>query len=222
MENCRSGLCEILGVYPARRIWLALVVFVVGLIPVLLLDRYLLGLLAGYDGNFARMLKELGYLPFWFMAGAGLLLQDWPLWRGEGWCVALRRTALLCGSATLSGLAAEILKLIIRRERPQSLVYESSVFRDWSGDWWRSNDLGTPSSHAAVVFGAAWALWFIFPRQRPLWLLMALGCGLSRVVHQAHVASDVYVAAWVGLAVTLVLRARLWAECRCEPEREAG
>jgi membrane-associated phospholipid phosphatase len=53
-----------------------------------------------------------------------------------------------------------------------------------------------------VAFGAAWMLSYLFPRARWVWITLAAGCGLSRVLAQAHFVSDVVVAALAAFATT--------------------
>ncbi|NJD10602.1 MAG: hypothetical protein FIB01_09275, partial [Gemmatimonadetes bacterium] len=70
-----------------------------------------------YGRDWGRMLRVLGFLPLWLVAGAALVLQDGDrgrrLLRGRG--------ALLAAGATLGGLTAEVLKLVFRRLRPGEL-----------------------------------------------------------------------------------------------------
>ncbi len=153
-----------------------------------------------------QLSKEFGFIFFWVIAAVAVLIQDCP---GLSFTKNYQRAALLFGSALLGGFAAEALKLFIRRERPQTLLFSESVFREWSGEWWKSNDLSTPSSHAAVAFGAAWALCIIFPRPRVVWFAMAGLCGISRVVQQAHLPSDIYIAAVISYFICQYLAKKL-------------
>ena len=66
-----------------------------------------------------------------------------------------------------------------------------------------------PSSHTLVAFGAAAALAALFPRTRWVWYALAAGCGVSRVLAQAHFLSDVTVAAVVGVVLGTWLTRRL-------------
>ena len=105
-------------------------------------------------------------------------------------------------SAALSGLLAELLKLIIRRERPADL--EHYVFRNITDHTWSTSGLGLPSSHAAVAFGGSFALIALFPQLRWPALLMATGCVITRVAMGAHFPSDVLAGAWVGWLTSYV------------------
>lgn len=155
------------------------------------------------------MFKSAGFLPVWLLGALALVLCDWGAVGRVGAAAgrrvsqAWRRGAVLLGGAATSMVVAEVLKLVVRRERPQAWLDVAPVFRDWSGAWWQSNDLGMPSSHAATAFGAAFALSRMFPAATPAWLAIAVGCALSRVVEQAHTLTDVYaggVCAWLVVA----------------------
>jgi membrane-associated phospholipid phosphatase len=169
----------------------------IAIIAAHLLDRAALGFLAWpsiYESDFGRMLRVVGYLPLWGLLAIALICIDWPTERR--WQRGLR----LFGSAALGGIAAELLKIVIRRERPGSGASFYS-FRAWSEGMFSTGGLGLPSSHALVAFAAAAMLSRLFPRATIIWWLLAIGCGLSRVAAGAHFLSDVVVAAVVGFAV---------------------
>ena len=99
---------------------------------------------------------------------------------------------------TVTGALAEVLKLVFRRLRPGE-VSPDYVFRPFLEDPWSNKGLGMPSSHMMVAMGAAVVLARLFPRSRWLWVLIAVGCGYTRVLAGAHYLSDVVVggvAAW--------------------------
>jgi membrane-associated phospholipid phosphatase len=108
-------------------------------------------------------------------------------------------------AAALGGLAAELLKLLLRRERPEAHAGEY-VFRSWSSHPLSTAGLALPSSHALVAFAAAAMLARLYPRASWLWFTLAAGCALTRVLARAHFLSDVTLAAIVGWLVA----AGLW------------
>jgi len=114
-----------------------------------------------------------------------------------------RASAFLLLSPALGGALAELLKLLLRRERPTQL--DAYVFRPFADRPWSSSGLGLPSSHAAVAFGGSMALMILFPRLRWPALVMAAGCALTRVVSGAHYPSDILLGALVGSASCLLL-----------------
>jgi membrane-associated phospholipid phosphatase len=155
-----------------------------------------LGLPGSAARDWDRMLRAAGYLPTWLLVALGLGLvraghqaQPWRRRAGPG-------LTLAC-AATLAGAAAELVKILVRRERP-NLHDGAYVFRAWSDRPWSTSDLGLPSSHAAVAFGAAFLLTRLWPRGGPVWLALAAGCALTRLFEQAHFLSDVTLAAVLG------------------------
>jgi len=58
------------------------------------------------------------------------------------------------------------------------------------------------SSHAAVAFGACFALSIMIPRGTVVFLLLAIGCSVSRLLVGAHYLSDTYAAVLLAFIVT--------------------
>lgn len=170
------------------------------------------------EEDWGRMLRVMGFLPFWLLAAAALVLHDrGSAGRGRSpWT----RGGLLIGSVALAGLAGEVLKILIRRERPRA--HEGAYhFRPWSERTFSSGGLSTPSSHAIIAFGAACMLARLFPRAAPIWYLLAAGCALTRVMQQAHFLSDVVLSALVAWLVAALLWRR-FAGGRPAPGAEAA
>lgn len=209
-----------LGVRRQRRLWLAAGALL-GLIAASLADRWLffhlrvsnLPKLEGKD--WYRMLRVMGYLPTWLCISAVVLGADWPrsappTRNAAGPAPWWSPAALLLLAPALGGLAAEILKILFGRRRPIGNMVADGVYV-WDGplaplkhhDW----GYGLPSSHAGVAFGAAFIIGRLWPRAGPAALVLAAGCGLTRLLAGAHFTSDVYVAAIASYAVA----ACLWA-----------
>lgn len=149
-----------------------------------------------YDEDGGRLLRVMGFLPTWGAAALALFLHE----RGVH-PQARRRALLLLGSPIVAGIVAELLKLTFRRERPAVLEGAYS-WRPFTERTFSSSGLALPSSHTMVAFGAAWMLSYLFPKARWVWITLAAGCGLSRVLAQAHFVSDVVVAALAAFATT--------------------
>ena len=154
--------------------------------------------------DLGRLFRIQGFLATWIIVGAALVLVDWPLQSIGGRWAALRRGALVAGSATLSGALGELLKIVIRRQRPGQSAGEY-LFREWADRPFSTAGLGLPSSHVVVAFGALAMLALLFPRARPVCYLLAAGCAFSRVAAHAHFVSDVTLAAVVGIATAGLL-----------------
>jgi membrane-associated phospholipid phosphatase len=163
-----------------------------------------------HEQDLGRMFRVMGFLPLWLFAGAALILHERPrlkrAWRSRG--------GLLMAGATLGGIAAELMKLVVRRLRPGELG--EYVFRPFTERPFSTGGLGMPSSHALVAFGAAAILSRMFPRAWIVWWTLAWGCGFTRVAAGAHFFSDVAVAAitgWVVGAVVWRWRERPAVQC---------
>jgi membrane-associated phospholipid phosphatase len=149
-----------------------------------------------YDEDWGRLFRIVGFVPTWLAVALGVWLQE----RGA-FQHARRRAFLIAASPLASGAAAEILKLLLRRERPATHDGEY-VFRAFSERTFSTGGLALPSSHTMVAFGGAAMLAYMYPRTRWLWFTLAAGCALSRVLARAHFLSDVTVGAVAALATT--------------------
>ncbi|MBC7772626.1 MAG: phosphatase PAP2 family protein [Pyrinomonadaceae bacterium] len=167
------------------------------------------------SADWYRTLRIAGAPWVWFFVAAVLVLYD--AGKGErsakhsntypgllrGGSAALRRGTFLLLSALLSGGAAEIVKAIAGRYKPDTTdgffrfasFHERFVQLKW-------NDLGFPSSHAALAFGACFAMSIMVPRARMVFVLMAIGCAVTRLLAGAHFLSDTYAAVLLAYLVT--------------------
>lgn len=103
-----------------------------------------------------------------------------------------------------AGLVANILKLLISRDRPRSVDF-SLIDRglDTFGQWLPlasngSGGQGFPSSHTASAAALAVVLAAFYPRGRWLFPACAALAGLQRILTEAHFASDVLWGAALG------------------------
>jgi membrane-associated phospholipid phosphatase len=153
-----------------------------------------------------QFLRTLGYWPTWIAAGLIVTLAD--LRRRQvtgpmrGRPLFTRGLLIILGSG-LGGLAAEILKGLTHRYRPGTT---GQYMFSWMAGGDYGPGYGLASSHAGVAFGAAFIIARLFPGTGPVVVLLALGCGISRMLYGAHFATDVYVAAMMSYAVA----AGLW------------
>lgn len=153
--------------------------------------------------DLGRLVRIQGYLPTWILVGAALVLTDWPRRAAEGWRGAWRRGLLVVGSAAVGGLLAEVVKLLVRRERPGDTG--EYIFRAWSDRPFSTSGLGMASSHVLVASAALAMLARLFPRTAPICYLLAIGCAYSRVAAGAHYLSDVTAALVLGVLVAELL-----------------
>lgn len=146
-----------------------------------------------YDQGWGRLLRTLGYLPFWLLVG-------FAFYRCTTTRAGRRQSILLMVAPTLSGALSEVFKLLVRRERPvpNAGMY---VFRAFSDRPFSTTGFGMPSGDVIVAVAASVILARVWPRARVLWYGLAVGCALARVLSRAHFLSDVTVAGILGWAV---------------------
>ena len=144
-----------------------------------------------YERGWGRMLRLAGYFPLWGIVALGLVLHDWVPRELPSLPRSSRRGLLLFWSAGLGGIIAELLKIVLRRERP-GLTDGAHVFRSWSEQPFSTARLGLPSSEVAVAFAAATALARLFPGTWLLWYALAVGCAFTRVASGAHFMSEYF------------------------------
>ena len=152
--------------------------------------------LAGvYERDWGRMLRVTGSLVFW----APLALAVWLALRHANAPRPGRATLLFWGP-TLAGGVAELLKLLVRRERP-GFAGGEYAFRSFAERTWSTSGLGFPTSHGMVAFGGAAVLARLFPGTAPVAYAVAAGCAITRILAGAHFASDAVGGAIFGWAV---------------------
>lgn len=188
-----------------RRRWLWLVIALLVFIGASAIDPWVFHHVQKpnvYDQDWGRALRSVGYWPLWMFLSLALWLVDRKHGKGG------RRAAFLAGSITLAGILGELLKLIVRRERPGT--HDGAYgFRAFSDHLFSSRNFGMPSSHAVIAFSGAAALSILFPEATGVWYALAIGCGITRILAGAHFLSDVVAGAAIGIFVSVVI-ARRW------------
>ena len=149
-----------------------------------------------YGRDWAMALRAAGTLYVWIPVA----LIFWLVLRDQDAAAAKKRALLVLGSPVLAGLLCEVMKLLIRRERPEKDAGQW-VFRSWSDHTFSSAGLATPSSHTMVAFGAATMLARMYPRARWIFYVIAWGCAATRMISHGHYVSDVTFGALLGWAV---------------------
>lgn len=146
----------------------------------------------------------------YYLAASGLLVLFclWRLWRGtattrEVWKRRLVAPAYLFLTVALSGVAVNILKVIIGRLRPRHFFTDGLYGFEPFNTVWSMNSF--PSGHSQAAFAAMTALAFIFPRWAVLWLSVAVLVMASRIIITVHYFSDTVAGAWLGMATAMLL-----------------
>ncbi len=185
--------------------------FLLGAVLAIVLAHLLDGWTAAHLGvpkfantDLGRLFRIQGFLPTWIFIGTALVMEDWPRRITEGTGAALRRGLLVVMSAAFGGGLAEVVKILVRRLRPAAEGGEY-LFRAWSDRPFSTSGLGMASSHVGVAFGALAMLALLFPRGRPVWFALGVGCAYSRLAAGAHFLSDVTVAAILGIMTAGIL-----------------
>ena len=111
---------------------------------------------------------------------------------------------LLFSTVAVSGLTADLIKVILCRARPKLFLQQGVYGFDFFG-WhlehaWQS----FPSGHSATALSVALSLSLLYPRFRPAFLAGAMLIAASRVVLCQHYLSDVVAGSALG-AVTVAL-----------------
>lgn len=171
--------------------------------------------------DWGRLLRVVGYLPTWLLIGAALILIDRTRNLAHAGAFIrdpLTRGVMIAASAAATGLLAEALKLVVRRGRPtiEDGLSTGYAFRALADSPLSTSGLGMPSSHAAVGFGAMCMLCILHRPAWPVWMLLAIGCGATRVLARAHFVSDIVASAFLGAAVAWILWRLHVARCRRE------
>jgi membrane-associated phospholipid phosphatase len=187
----------------ARPAWRALGITLVATALSLLVDRWVFNNVQNptvYDHDWGRLLRVMGFAGTWVALAAAVRL--------HGGAAATRRAWLVFWSPMVAGALAELIKLVVRRERP-ALHDGFYGFRPFDERTWNAAGLAFPSSHAAVAFGGAAILARLYPRARWVGYTLAVGCAITRLLTRAHFVSDVVFAAGLGWLVAWLL-ARRW------------
>jgi membrane-associated phospholipid phosphatase len=192
----------------ARTAWRALAITVAATLTATLVDTWTYQHIHNprvYELDWGRMLRVMGFLGTWLALAVAVRLIEGP--DAASRPRARRRANLLFWTAALGGLAAELLKLLFRRVRPE--VHDGLYgFRPFDERTWSTAGLALPSSHAMVAFAGAAMLARLYPRARWVGYTLATGCAVTRVLSRAHFVSDVVLGAGLGWLVAWAVSRR--------------
>jgi membrane-associated phospholipid phosphatase len=147
-----------------------------------------------------------GQLGIWIAFAVFFIFRHWGGTDGAKVREGMRRGVFVFLVPAFAGAAAEAMKFLLRRERPEAADGMYAFLR-WpeasplSPAFWSTEHLGLASSHAAVAFGGALAAGLLLPRWRAPLLGLAVLCTISRISVGAHFLSDAFAGAALACAM---------------------
>ena len=113
------------------------------------------------------------------------------------------RSLFLFVAVALSGIVANIVKIIVARYRPM-MLFEANLY---GFDFFRiGHEYNSfPSGHVTTVFSIAAALSLFFPKYWAPFFVYALVVSASRVIIDTHFVGDVIAGAYIGVTTVLFL-----------------
>jgi undecaprenyl-diphosphatase len=170
---------------------------------IIMLDRTVAErMFANNDGllfRVAGVLTHLGESTWYLIAAAVVVIA----------CIArerdrvARRAIFFFAAIATSGIAVNVLKVILGRSRPWLHLHRDVYAFRFFEIGYDFNSF--PSGHATTAGTAAMALCLLAPRYRWLWIAIGVTLALTRVVLYAHFVSDVLVGLWFAGMWTLWL-----------------
>lgn len=122
---------------------------------------------------------------------------------------ALRAKYILF-SVALSGIVINIIKVIVARYRPVKLFEDGEYGFSFFGIGHDINSF--PSGHSATSLGVAFALSYLYPKYRYIFISFGVLVAFSRVVLTQHYLSDVLVGGYIGFITSLLLYKRYFGD----------
>jgi len=180
------------------------------LLSILRVDRPLAEYFHAYDDrlvNWLRWITQFGLAEGWLELAAILFIgaqvaarsARFAVWRERLTAWSTLPLFVFC-SVAASGLAADLIKILVGRTRPK-LWFSEHLFT-WGGLAFRADHWSFPSGHVANSVALAAALYAIWPRHVAAYAIFAGLIALSRVGVTAHYVSDTIGAAYIAILVT--------------------
>ena len=134
--------------------------------------------------------------------------------RGLAWLVPVRRikaellikahrALFVFLTVASAGIIADLLKVIFGRARPKLLFLDGTYGFAWGAA--QADHWSFPSGHATTIAALATALYLLWPRGLPLYLVAAVLVAASRFIIGAHYLSDALAGAALGCCVSWVI-----------------
>lgn len=146
-------------------------------------------------------ITQFGESTFYLIGFALIGLFFHYYWKDQTW---RNKSFFMFAAVAVSGILADIIKVIAGRFRPSEL-FEHGLY---GFDFFHIERALTsfPSGHTTTAFALAAAIGYLWPRYRTLGWIFAISVGISRIAITAHYPSDVLGGALTGiLSVTALL-----------------
>ncbi|HTH96237.1 MAG TPA: phosphatase PAP2 family protein [Stellaceae bacterium] len=126
----------------------------------------------------------------------------------ERWIAWAHVPGYLFLCVALSGIVADIVKVLVGRTRPKILFHDAQfTWAPFSGGGlaWHADHWSFPSGHSATVASMAMGLALLWPRHVVAYWMLAGLVIYSRVALTQHYVSDVIAGTWLGVVTSLYL-----------------
>ncbi len=199
---------------PPRRIALPALALLAGLVfSMLAIDRPLAWFFHATDERVRAPFQFItqfglgkGYLivtAILFLAMRGLASAVRDTRRKAALLMNAHRALFIFAAVGAAGLIADLLKVIFGRARPKLLFLDGTY--GFAGGATQADHWSFPSGHATTIAAVATALYLLWPRGLPLYLVAAALVVASRFVIGAHYLSDALAGTALGCCVSWVI-----------------
>ena len=118
-------------------------------------------------------------------------------------CWMDEKIMVMCNAMVIASFLKEVIKFISGRHWPSTFIGNNLSLLEhhaYGFQWFNGSPLSLsfPSGHVAVIVAFSTSGWFLFPKLRPLWILIALCVMIGQVGMYYHFLSDVVAGALLG------------------------
>ncbi len=123
-----------------------------------------------------------------------------------------KKALFIFASVAVSGILADIIKIIVGRPRPKIYFHEHLFTPQWFE--FKASFWSMPSGHTATAFAVGVGLGLLYPRWRYLFWTAAVLVALSRVALTKHFVSDTIIGGTIGALTAVWLYKRMCDACK--------
>ena len=153
----------------------------------------------------AKIISHLGNYKLWIIISAAFSLVSFALLAlGYQFSAHARKALFVFCSVFLAVVIGAVVKFVLARARPE-LLFEKGIygFHFFS---FQESYTSSPSGHTLSIFAVATSLSMLCKRYAPLFFLVAVCVGLSRIIVDAHYVGDVLLGAYVGIMAAMLCK----------------